>query len=551
MNEPAIDARLRRREAMTLVAIIAAAFAVRLLLISFERLIRWDEPDYLTLGVNLFSGLGYTTGLTPELHYAPLFPIVVGLLWLLVGSPELASNIVYVLAGALLVLPVYAIARRIYGQWTAAFVACLLSLFPALTASVLFWGTMTEPLHLLLVYTGFYAALLAIEDDHPWAYIAAGVLLSLAYLTRPEAAITFLLILGYLVLLRLTQRRLLRRATMLRLLAFVLAFALVAAPYFGFLYAKSGRLLLSGKLGLTYAMGQAVLDKDMASYDRLISSLDTTGTQIVWYSEQRFSYSVIDDVVSDPLAFARRIFANTRVLTGLLFGHTVFPTALGIPLLLGLMDAAWDRRRLRRELFLMAIVAAPLLSFLPFHIEIRFFAPLLPVLLMWTGNGLVYLAHWLVRTRNTIWPPVADLRRKGMVHGVLGFLPFVAVMSYCAVALPFAMQNGRSTLDWTHKDAGLWLKQNAPAGAIIMTRDLAIAVYAGRPWIPSPNAAIDASLRYARHHGADYYVVDDGEINNLRPQLKPLLDQGNPPSGLQHEETFSDGKRRTIIYRIP
>jgi hypothetical protein len=58
-------------------------------------------------------------------------------------------------------------------------------------------------------------------------------------------------------------------------------------------------------------------------------------------------------------------------------------------------------------------------------------------------------------------------------------------------------------------------------------------------------------MTYARHHHASYYVIDEAEITTLRPQLRPLLDQQNPPPGVTHKETFQDGTRRTIIYSIP
>ena len=539
---------ISRREILTLLFILAAACAVRVFLSGLDRVIRWDEPDYLTLGINLFSGTGYTTGVVPELHYTPLFPIVSGLFYLLVRNPELASNLVYVSAGTLLIAPIYLIARRIYGQRVAVITACLLVVYPALSASILYWGTMTEPLYMLLVYGAYYAVLLADEGDKARAYVAAGALLSLAYLTRPEASLTLAAMLAYLALIRLLQRRLFNRGTLLRLAALVLAFAVVAAPYLGFLYAKSGRLLITGKLGLTYAMGQAVLDKDPAEYDRLIASLDSTGKEIVWYSPDRFSYSVLDDLLADPPAFVRRIVANARLLSGQLFSHTIFPTILGVPLLLGLLNVAWDRRRLRRELFLIAVACAPLLAFLPFHIEIRFFAPLFPVLLIWTAHGLVYAGRWLAATAHTLLPAISE---NGRVQQLLTILPTAILLLYFTLMIPRVVQSGQNALDWTHKDAGLWLKNNTAQGSVVMARDLAIALYAERPWIPSPNAAYDLTMGYAQYHNARYFVVDEAEITTLKPQWKALLDDQNPAPGLTHEETFTHGSQRTIIYRIP
>jgi 4-amino-4-deoxy-L-arabinose transferase-like glycosyltransferase len=544
------SASQRHSDVLVLLVILAVACLLRLALASLARVIRWDEPDYLILGINMFSSLGYSSGGVPELHYTPMFPIVSGLFYLLVRNPEVASDVVYILAGTLLIVPIYAIARRVYGQWTAVVTACFLAVFPALSASILYWGTMTEPLYLLLIYGGFYCALVALEDNKLWAYAASGALISLAYLTRPEASITLILVLGYLVIVRLFERRLFTRRPMVRIAVCALAFTVVAAPYLGFLYGKSGRLLITGKLGLTYAMGQAVLDKDPAEYDRLIASLDSTGKELVWYSPDRFSYSVLDDFFADPRTFFRRMGANARILAGRMFTHTIFPTFLGLPVLLGLLNEAWDRKRLRREGFLATIAVAPLVAFLPFHIEIRFFAPTFPILLMWSAHGLRSFAGWLTTTWQTIRPTKLDDVRSTRGMLALTVAPVILVLAFFLAVIPSVVATGRAGLDQTHKDAGLWLRQNAPAGAIIMARDLAVPLYAGLPGIGSPNAALEEVMVYARYHNAGYYVIDDAEINGLRPQLQSLLNEQYPPPGLIHVGTFKDGSHRTIVYQI-
>ncbi len=541
---------LRRPNAVLLLAILLAALAVRVALARLDRVIRWDEPDYLTLGINLFSGKGYTTGVAPELHYTPLFPIVSGVIYLVVKDPEIASNAVYVIAGTLMILPAYGIARRVYGTATALISACLLSVYPPLSAGVLYWGTMTEPLYILLVISAFYAALVAVEDDRALGFAACGALLSLAYLTRPEASITFAVLLGFYVLVRLVQRRLWNQHTLGRLVVFILAFAMLSAPYLGFLYAKSGRLLVTGKLGLTYAMGQAVLNRDPAAYDRLIASLDDTGNEIVWYSPDRFRYSVLADLRSDPAAFAHRSAANTRILFGQLFARTIFPTFLTIPLLLGLISVGWDGTRLRREAFL-ATAALPVLAFLPFHVEIRFYSPAFPILLIWVAHGLEEIGAWLAATWSNLRPRAASQQAE-TARGRLVFLsvPMLAVLAVFLLTIPSVVTSGQRSLDWTHKAAGQWMATNTEDSAVVMSRDLAIALYARRPWVPSPNAQYEQVISYARYHGVDYYVTDRSEITTLRPQLAVLLDEEKQLPELVHVMSFQDDTRRTIIYRI-
>jgi len=129
-------------------------------------------------------------------------------------------------------------------------------------------------------------------------------------------------------------------------------------------------------------------------------------------------------------------------------------------------------------------------------------------------------------------------------------VPVAVVVAFFLLTIPPVVTSGQRSFDWTHKAAGQWLAQNTPEGAVVMSRDLAVALYARRPWVPSPNAEYDGVIRYARYHGVAYYVTDRYEITALRPQLAALLDEDNPPPDLAHEASFDDGNRHTITYRI-
>ena len=63
------------------------------------------------------------------------------------------------------------------------------ALYPVLTVSVPLWGTMTEPIYLLLIATAWWALLRGQQERRPLGYAAAGAALALAYLTRNEAIV--------------------------------------------------------------------------------------------------------------------------------------------------------------------------------------------------------------------------------------------------------------------------------------------------------------------------------------------------------------------------
>jgi len=246
---------LKKEERKALLALTAAAFTFRFALLLLPRVMRWDEPVYLLLGRNLWSRLGFSFSGHPELHHSPLFPLLVGATLKLTGRPEAASDIWYVLLGALLTLPVYGLARRLIGHRGAFLAAALVAFFPALTTAVLYWGTMIEPLFLILLYTAAYVVAKGVDAESPWLFTVAGVLTGLAFLARPEGILWMVSLEGAALLVWALRRRLKERRALAALAVLPLGFLAVASPQLLFLHGHTGRWMISGKVGITYEIG--------------------------------------------------------------------------------------------------------------------------------------------------------------------------------------------------------------------------------------------------------------------------------------------------------
>jgi len=538
-----------------LLAILMVSVILRVVLLRAPggRIVRWDEPDYLILGRHLFTGQGYTVSGRAELHYAPLFPIVTGALYPLTHDMKLNSDLAYVVFGTLTLVPFCWLTRRLFGARISWMATVFLCLFPALTASVLFWGTMLEPLYLCLFFAALCAVWMAWEKGALWAYLATGVLFGLAYLAKPEAIVAF----GWLLCV-LAAGNLVRRAQhkgspgsfathkmLAGLVAAVLAFALVISPYILFIYRDTGRIMISGKLAVTYAAGQGAVEHDPGLYDRALSRLDEAGEEIIWFSQDRFKYEVWDYIRADPPAFLRRIWQNVNILEGALFKRQVFPFYLLGLLALGWFGAAWDRQRAIKEGFLLA-AALPVLIFLPFHIELRYFAPALPILLLWVAKGIAALADWLQSTWGSLRLRGSAVRAGSVLSGALCTL-FVL---YFLVLQPGVMQDGLASLNRGRRQAGLWLKTHTDANAMIMSRDTEVPFYAERRWAATPNEEYATFIAYIRKRGAQYVIVDEREVTVIRPQLALLLDADSPPAELRHIYTAEDPQGKTIVYEV-
>jgi 4-amino-4-deoxy-L-arabinose transferase-like glycosyltransferase len=535
-----------RAELWVLLALVVASLVLRVAVVRIDRVVRWDEPDYLILGRNLFTGRGYTVTDRPELHYAPLFPLATGLLYPLTHNMKLNSDISFVLFGTLTLLPFYWLARRLFGVRTALMASAFLCVFPMLTAAVLFWGTMLEPLYLFLLFAAFCATWLAWEKQHVWAYLAAGALLGLSYLTKPEAIVYFAMMFGLLTLANLWRHTLPSRRTVLGILGGVLAFILVISPYVVFLYRQTGRIMITGKLGLTYMAGLGAVEHDPGLYDRALSKLDEAGEEIIWFSEDRFKYSLWDAIRADPDGLLRRTWRNVNTLESLLFSRQVFPFYFLLLVGLGWFGSAWSRGRAIKELFLLALVL-PVFIFLPFHIELRYFAPILPILLLWLAKGIGALADWLHST----WSNIGFSARRGLALSQAFCVVLSAlILLFFLILQPRVVREGMGGMNSSRREAGLWLKGNSNVQSLVMSRDTEVPFYAQRRWAATPHEDYPRFIAYVRKRGADYLVVDEREVTVIRPQLRLLLNENSPPPQLRHVYTAHDDDGKTIVYEV-
>ncbi len=514
------------------------------LVFALPRMIKSDEASHLHLGWNLLSGRGYLSCIYPETYYTPLYPIVSGTFYLLVRDFEWASNLAYVLFGGMLQLPLFFLARRIYGLHTAWVTAIGLGIFPALAVSVLYWGTMTEPLYLFLIYCGLATFLVGVEENVWGMCAAAGACFGLAYLTRPEGVVYFgvFLVFGLVWLGWRQQSGLFKKCRLV--ISYTLAFVLLAGPYIWYLHHHAGKWMLARNLALDWQLDETD-QNDPVARDRSVYGLGSGGREIVRYSPERFRENAWQKALANPTRFARRIKDTVRDLPGVLFDWYAFWYGLLALMGLALFHRPWDPNRLAHEVFLASIVV-PVLVFLPSRTGLRSYAAIFPVLLMWAARGAVEMGRWLQDTKTQCGPGTIS-EKTGVKWR---WLPAVLVMIFFLATIVAAARFEQRGVFFGEKEAGLWLRANTPATARVMAWNSAVALYARRQCVLSPNTDWESFLRYARAHRADYLVITDHEVTEARPQMAFLLDTNELPPELQLVFNFEEPGRWTLVYRF-
>jgi hypothetical protein len=541
-------------EPLLLALTIVIAAGIRLYWGVQPRIVWGDEPFYLWLGQSLLSGRGYQFFGISGVHFSPLFPLLGGVagriasLFGLQGPDALAAGSVslYVLCGAALVLPLSAIARRLYGPVAGLFTALATALYPALTAGIPLWGTMTEPLYLLLLASAWWALLTALDAGRlavqRRACLAAGALLGLAYLTRTEALVYLPVGLTAVIFLARGPARGRIRFALVNTALAVAVFLLVISPYLLALHAETGQWQLAEEAGSTYVSAQGLATGDMAAFDRATWGLDPASGEVYLFSPASEDEGLLDAILARPVAFLRIVRANLADLGRTLVSLRLVPWLLLVVICLGLFSQPWDGPRGRRELLLAAAFVGPL-SFLPFFIQDRYIAPALIPALVWLGGGLAWLAGWLRASGEGL-----------LLRPVRGWPCALAVALVLSGVLLIQGRQVRGLLGHTqsfqpgHLTAAATL---AAAGVtsetVVMSRYPAVAFHSGATWIPTPAADWTDVAAYAARKAAQFLVVDAAEVA-LRPQLAFLLDPNVATAGLTRVATFGVDADEVIVY---
>src|SRR5262249_56719606 len=115
-----------------LAILVIASFAVRLAAWKHwgTGSIESEGAEYARIAQNLRNGVGYVGIVTPgaQLNFNPVFPVLIAGVSFITHDYELAARLVALLMGALLPLPVFGIASRLFNR-RVGFIAAVLVLF--------------------------------------------------------------------------------------------------------------------------------------------------------------------------------------------------------------------------------------------------------------------------------------------------------------------------------------------------------------------------------------------------------------------------------------
>lgn len=518
---------------------ILAAFTLSAWLLQFAYFIGDDGAYYARVAGNLMAGKGITFNPGEAyLIHPPLYPLMIGLFNLLIRNLELSAHLVSIAAFSLTVIPLFLFAESAYSRNVAHW-TCLLYFTNGfvLAHSNL---VMADTLFVLLAMTELYLVHQSIQAKNiePLSGILIGWIAGIAYLTRPEGLVLYLVCVLALLVLASASWTSRSRVILVSFLAFLFFYL----PYMRFVHQTTHRFQMSrGVMEIFIKREMDIFSPEPEKYlevKKIREGLTDDKTRLR-----------MDEFVENfnlPRILAKDRFKLIRSATGsalwrflelnqYLFGGLGF-------LLIGASwcGVSWTERRKKSEyllLFFLSSFSLKLLGqFLP-----RYFFHYFPILLLWMGNGLETFRNWGCASFR--W----DSRRS---------VGFVLVICFF-LAIPSAWYLKRVLMDYPmpfeYKELGLWMKQNLPEveSESILSRQPSVSFYSeGRirklPYVDR----IEDLLTYMNHVGAKYFVVADDLDRPFLDTYRPLLDEAKPaPPGLTRVHTVK-GVRKLILYQV-
>ena len=541
--------KLRRLD-WPLLAILLVSIGVRAAFAALPRMVRWDEASYLMIARNMLAGQGYRELVSGfDMHQPPMITLLAAAgLWLHLPFKWAGALPAHVLLGGAAVLPVYALSRSIYNRQAALLAALLTALYPALAVGPLYWGSLTESVALLLIVTGVYAAYRAgqmlARGRYAWGWAALmGVCFGLGYLARPESLIFAVTMAGYLAVLWLLRHGQTLRHTLLTGVVMGSIMAAVMTPYVVYLHRITGYWTLSGKAGTGMEIAWALINGDQALHDKAAASFDSSGENIIWLSTESLKASVGDWIKANPQRFTALVKYNMRNTVKTLFSADMLSLPIVGLATVGLFSRPWTRQRWRGHL-LLALAVLPIVGLWMAFIEQRLLLPYVALGVIVAGEGLAQCGLWagnLIKTMR--W------RRLGRIARLAPAALMAAWLVWSSVSMARA---DMSRLPFYRLEAARWLAEHTAPDTRIMTRNAETVLYADRTMVAFPNAPWPQVVRYAQSRNAAYLVLDEWEINTVRPWLAPLLapSVASPLPEIVLVHTVPHEGHETYIYRF-
>lgn len=531
-----------------LLIILALAFGFRLVLMQWRFAIGFDEPHYLQMGA---AAVQHGLGALLHPYWPPMYPALVALFSLFGSDVELAGRLVNIVCGTLTLVPVFVLARALFGEKPALLSVLLLAIFPAFAFSAT--DALSESSYTFFSMSGLAAGWFALQRKSLRQAGMAGLFFGMAYLTKPEGLGYLGVFVGFALLWLFYRIVRFKKFDLVKIIATATAVViLVALPYLVYLKNATGDWTISGK----YKVNRF----DVTSINKLSPDNKHLPLDMAYHLGTFADYDpdthAGDDGHARSLGALAAWFAQNlyKIFRSELAGAVTAPMFL--LMVLGLFAGRWTWPQTRLQLYLLSYIVFFWLMVIPFfHINARYFAPLLPLCFVWIGQGTDLLFRRFQNFFEILpfkqFPLSTDFAGKVMLTIVVITTSFLPEMGKIVARSADDRDFWADAVEL--KRAGDWLKANTSTTPVLMSYNKSVDFYAGQTDVRNTATFSfdppDRVVQYARHRHVSHIVLSERYRPEF-PNLEPLWqDEQRPGLRRVYDEAGDDGMH-VLIYEI-
>jgi 4-amino-4-deoxy-L-arabinose transferase-like glycosyltransferase len=501
-----IDYLKSLNEKQILLLLLGVTFALRLYAVLMAQGIANDSAGYGFIARDFLKG-HFIKGLSSPAP--PFYPFLIFLFSPDTTHVEIVGRLISLFFGTLTLVPLFYLVKKGVGQREAIFSGLLYAFHPYLvTYSGMF---LTEATYWGLLVLSVYFFWTGLKEEKIWKMSLSGILLGLCYLTRPEGIGYVLVYLGWVVGDGILRKKWFKTLILLGVL--VPSVFVFVIPYVIYMHQETGRWLISKKA----VEGQAqFLEKGEEKVD--FSKALGQNRGIGWNAKIR---AIVRNMV--------------QFLPSVLYRYLrAYHFSLWLFLFFGLIRVR--RKVIGYEVFVASLVFFHLFSLSTFvPSAIRFSIPLVPLSLFWAGTGILEIRRYLEKVEISKPEKAA----------------FFLILVIILVQLPQSLKPERRHRA-EQKKIGLWLKQNTPSDAIIMSNSPQEAFYADREFVMLPpdispggiwGSSYTKIIHDAKKRGVRYILVDQN-THETNPDFVESIESKDL------KEIFRRADQRLIIYEV-
>jgi len=499
-------------EKQILLILLGITFILRLYAVLMAQGIAHDSAAYGFIARDFLKG-HFIKGLSSPAP--PFYPFLISLFSMDTPHVEIIGRCLSLFFGTFTIIPLFYLVKKTIGQKEAIFSALFYTFHPYL---VTYSGMMlTEATYWGILILSVYFFWTGLKKESVWRTALSGCFLGLAYLTRPEGIGYVLVYLLWIILNGGLKKKWLKKFILMGVL--ILTVFIFVVPYVIYIHQETGQWLISKKAVDTQSHFikkniEEIKPSKGSEQDKPVKG----NSKIIWIAR-----TIVHHFPSVLYHYLR-----------------AYHFSLWLFLFFGLIRVR--RKGITDEWFLTSLVLFHLLSLstIP-HSTIRFSVPVIPLYLFWASAGILEMKRYMEKIKIAI-PENAI---------------FLIIAVVILVQLPQSLKPERGHRAF-QKKVGLWLKQNTPADAVIMSNSPQETFYADREFMilpegssppRDPEKSYDEMIRYAKSKRVRYILIDKNAQERNPGFIDAIQSKGRSQTK-DLKEVFRKVDQSLIVYEV-